>query len=244
MASSKIKVTGTVLAALVCVVAGSWWWLQGNLDGLIKKAIVQYGSEMTAAQVSVESVQVQVKEGRVILRKLQVGNPAGFKTSHAFKVDEVELAIDIASVTKPVVTIEKILIKAPDVILEKGSDMTNLDALQKNMAKHLGQETKQTNKDAEPGKKLIVGQLSMTDMRAQASAPFMNGDTVAISLPNIELRDLGKSKGGLPPGELGQEVVQALKQKLSASFSFEGAAKSVGETADKAVNAIKGLFSK
>lgn len=72
----------------------------------------------------------------------------------------------------------------------------------------------------------------------------MDGKTVSLPLPDILLRDLGKSKGGRPPGELGQAVAQALKQKLASAFSLGHLSKPLGEAAGKAANAIKGQFSK
>ncbi|MFT5036333.1 MAG: hypothetical protein ACI87L_002187 [Litorivivens sp.] len=81
-----------------------------------------------------------------------------------------------------------------------------------------------------------------------ARAAFMDGKTASLPLPDILLRDLDNSKGGLAPGELGQAevqaVVQAFKQQFSAPFSFDCLSKLRGDVAGKAANAIKGLFSK
>jgi hypothetical protein len=70
----------------------------------------------------------------------------------------------------------------------------------------------------------------------------MDGKTVSVPLPDITLHNLGKAKGGIPPGELGQEIAGALKQMLSSAVSFDGLAKSAGQSLDKAGAAIKGLF--
>ena len=238
------KVLLGLLVIISAGVGGAWWWLQGNLDGLIKDAIVHYGSEMTGAKVRVGTMELRTKDGQAFIRKLHIGNPSGFKTAHALEVDEVEVAIDLASLTGRVVRIRKIAIKAPDVIYEKGSEMTNFDAIQKNIATYLGQQDKQVKKEDAAGKKLIVDALSVSNAKAHASAAFMDGKTVSLPLPDILLRDLGKSKGGLAPGELGQAVAQALRQQLAIAFSFDRLSKPLGDAAGKAANAIKGLFSK
>lgn len=226
--------------ALVLLVAAALYWLRGNLDGLIKDAIASYGSAMTQAQVSVGAVEIRAADGTGIIRGLSIGNPAGFKTPHAFKVGEVEVDIDLASVTRDVVLIRKIAIKAPDVIYEKGEAMTNFDAIQKNIAAYVGAAA--GKKDDGGGKKLIVQELTVRGAKVQASAAFMQGNTVSVSLPDIILRDLGKAKGGLPPGELGAEIAQALKQKLAAAVSFDSLLKSTGQALEKTGEAIKGLF--
>lgn len=235
-----MKKIGIALLVLVAVVAGAMFWLRGNMDGLIKDAIEKYGSEMTNAKVSVAAVEIKPADGRGVIRGLTIGNPAGFKTAHALKVAEIEVAIDLASIAKEAVTIRKIGIAAPDVIYEKGDAMTNFDAIQKNIADYTGPAEKKES----GGKKLIVEQLSVTDAKAQASAAFMDGKTVTVGLPDIHLKDLGKAKGGVTPGELGQEIAKALKQKLAAAVSFDNLMKSAGESLDKAGAAVKGLFGK
>ncbi len=229
------------VVAFLVVIAAGLFWLRGNLDGLAKDAISTHGSAMTKAKVSVGAVEIRSSDGAGIIRDLTIGNPAGYSTAHALKVGEIEVGIDIASITKDVVVIRKIAIKAPDVIYEKGDALTNFDAIQKNIADYLGPSDR---KNDGGGKKLIVEELSIRNAKAQASAAFMQGKTVSVPLPDITLRNLGKAKGGIPAGELGQEVAQALKQKLASAISFESLAKSAGQALDKAGGAIKGLFGK
>ena len=89
---------------------------------------------------------------------------------------------------------------------------------------------------------MIVGQLTIRDAKAQASAAFMNSKAVSLPLPDITLKNIGRAKGGITPGELGQEVVGALKAKLTGAVSFDRLMKSTGDALDKVGSAIKGLF--
>lgn len=225
------------IVVLAAIVGGATYWLSGNLDGLVRDAIGRYGTAMAGARVSVDSVQIAVADGKGSLGNLVVGNPAGFKTPHALKVGRVEIEIDPGSLASDVVVIRRIAVLAPDVIYEKGEAMTNFDALQKNIAAYLG-----PSESKAPGKKLIVEELTVRDAKAQASAAFMNGKTVAVPLPDIALHNLGKAKGGITPGELGQEITSALKAKLATAVSFDRLLKSGGEALDKAGAKIKGLF--
>lgn len=232
-----MKKIAVILLALGAVVAGGLYWLSGNIDGLIKDAIATYGSAMTQASVRVEAVRIVPADGKGTISNLVIGNPAGFKTPHAVKVGRIDVDIDIASVTRDVVLIRRIAIDSPDVIYEKGDAMTNFDAIQTNIADYLGPANSK-----QKGKKLIVEELTIRNPRAQASAAFMNGKTVAVPLPDITLRNLGKAKGGITPGELGQEVAGALKAKLTGAVSFDRLMKSTGAALDKAGAAVKGLF--
>lgn len=222
---------------LVLLIAGGAFWLHGNLDGLVQSAISKYGTAMTGATVKVSAVKLKAADGHGTLRGLLVGNPAGFKTPYAVKADTIELEVDVASLTKDVVLVKKIAVIAPEVIYEKGDALTNVDAIQKNIAQYLGPST-----NTEPGKKLIVQEFVVRGAKAQVSASFLNGQTVTVALPDITLRDLGKAKGGITPGELGLEVANAVEKRLLSSVNMGALAKSVGSALDKAGNAIKDIF--
>jgi hypothetical protein len=99
-----------------------------------------------------------------------------------------------------------------------------------------------TEADKKAGKKLMVELLTVRDAKAQASAAFMQGKAVALALPDITLRDIGRAKGDVTPGELGQEIAAAMKAKLSAAASFDRLMQSTGDALNQAGSAVKGLF--
>jgi hypothetical protein len=227
----------TIVTLILLLIVGGAFWLRGNLDGLVQSAMAKYGSAMTGATVKVAGVNIKTTDGQGTLTGLLVGNPAGFKTPFAVKVDTIELEVDVASLTKEVVLVKKIAVVAPEVIYEKGDAMTNFDAIQANIATYLGPST-----NSGPGKKLIVQELTIRSAKAQASAAFMDGKTVSVPLPDITLRDLGKAKGGITPGELGLEITNALEKRLTSAVSFDKLLNSMGNALDKAGDAIKGIF--
>ncbi len=232
-----MKKLATGLLVVAAIIGASLFWLSDNIDGLIKDAIADYGTAMTKAKVNVEAVKIRPTDGKAVVSHLLVANPAGFKTAHALKVSRIDVEIDQATLAENVILIRRIAIIAPDVIYEKGDSLTNFDAIQKNISAYLGPAG-----NARQGKKLIVEELTIRDAKAQASAPFMNGKTIDLALPDITLKNIGKDKGGITPGELGQEVTGALKARLTGAVSFERLMKSTGDTLDKAGAAIKGLF--
>lgn len=236
-----MKKLAAAALVVVAVIGIAVFWLSGNIDGLIKNAIASYGSAMTQAKVGVGAVNIAPADGKGTISDLVIGNPAGFKTAHAMKLGRIEVEIDIASLTKDVIVIRRIAIIAPDVSYERGSSMTNFDAIQKNIASYLGPtDSKQDSK--KDGKKLIVDELTIRGAKAEASAAFMNGKTVSVPLPDITMKNLGKAKGGITPGELGQQVAAALIAKLGSAVNFEGLLKSTDSAAGKAGAAVKGLF--
>lgn len=231
----KLLIALTLL--LIALIAGGAYWLHGNLDGLVAAAIGKYGSAMTQATVKVGSVKITAMNGHGVVKALEIGNPKGFKTPYAVKAGSIELEVDVASLTKDVVLVKKIVVLAPEVIYEKGDSMTNFDAIQANIATYLGPSS-----GSGPGKKLIVQEFTIRGAKAQASAAFMNGQTMTVAVPDIVLRDLGKAKGGLTPGELGLEITNAVEKRLMSVINFDKLARSVTGALERAGNAIKGLF--
>jgi hypothetical protein len=71
---------------------------------------------------------------------------------------------------------------------------------------------------------------------------MLNGNTIAIPLPDIHLKNIGKEKGGVSGGELGRIIASAVKQKLSGAYTFDKAVKATGEALNEAGKAIKNLF--
>jgi len=234
-----MKKLGITLLVLTASFFGALYWLHGNLDGLLADAIAKYGSDMIQAKVSVGGVQLNATNGEGVIRDLTIKNPKGFKTAHAFNVKEFSVVIDPASLAGDVVLVKKIAIIAPDVIYEKGDTMTNFDAIQKNIADYLGPSTGTTS-----SKKLIVDELTIRNIKAQASAPFMGENTVTVDVPDLTLHKLGKTKGGVTPSELGQIVSAAMKKQLAGAISFNTLGQAVGNTASGAVKSAKDAVGK
>ena len=190
----KIKLVAPLLL-IALTLALTLFWVSRNLDTLVKQVIESYGSRMTQASVTAGSVALSATDGKGSIRQLSIGNPPGFNTAYALKVDQVEVEVDLATVASDVVRIRRIAIQAPDVIYERGEALTNFDAITQHIAATRG--AVQSSSEQKSGKKLIVELLTVSDARAQASIPMLKGRTVAIRLPDITLSPLF-SKGNEP----------------------------------------------
>ena len=231
------KTIALLLLVAVAIVTAAIFWMRGSLDGLVRTALINYGSAMVQSTFKVDSVNMTPADGRGVISGLSIGNPAGFKTPHLATVGKIDIEIDMTSIAKQVIVIRRVVILAPDITYEKGEAMTNIDAVQKNIAAYLG-----PGNTAKPGKKMIVEELLIRDAKAEVSAGFMNGKTIKVALPDITMKDVGKAKGGLTGGELGQEVANAVKARLTGAVSFDKLMKSTGDALGKAGTAVKGLF--
>jgi len=223
---------------LMLLIAGGSYWLFGNLDSIVKRAISHYGSQMTQAKVKVDEVQIRTADGLGVVRGLTVGNPDGFKSAHALKVGVIEVAVDIRTLADDVVVVKRIVIESPDVIYEKGPSGTNIEAIQRNIAQAVASGTAGgPEAPIKPARKIIVDEFVIRNAHAQASSPALLGQTVSATLPDIVLRNLGRAEGGLTPAQLGDRVAKALSQRLLASLGFDRVLKSIGDR-------MKGVFGR
>lgn len=222
-----------LLVLIVVAVVGVMIWLYSSLDSIVKAGIEKYGSEITQVAVRVDGVKLSPSDGQGLISGLTIGNPKGYKAEHAFSVGSVEVGVDPASLTKDVVLIRKIAVQAPDISYETTDAGSNFDAIQRNVNQYLGPD----KGEKKPGKKMIIDELTIRDAKVSYSPALMQGKSIALSLPDIALRNVGKGKGGVTSAELAKEIVDVLKSQLvkSAAKAVTGTAESVGES-------IKGLF--
>ncbi|TRZ97073.1 MAG: hypothetical protein D4R84_06020 [Rhodocyclaceae bacterium] len=226
-----MKTLAPSLLVLAALIGGTVFLRPGNLNPLLDASIAHRGSMMARARVSVDEVNIAPSSGRGTINNLVIGNPAGFKSAYAVKADRIDLEVDLASVNQDIVVIRFLVIDGPEVLYQQGDAMTNFDAIQKNIVSYLGGV--ELGMGAH-GKRLIIEELTIYNTRAQASAGFMNNRNVSVALPDISLKNIGKTKGGVTPGELVQEVFGALNAKLGTAANFDRLKMSAGQSLDKA----------
>lgn len=236
----KVLLSVAALLLVLIVAAGAWFY--SSLDSLVLAAIEKLGPEMTQATVKVRVVKLSPTDGVGVIGGLSIGNPRGFKTGHALKAETTELAVDLASVARDVIVIRRIAVHAPDINYETSDAGSNFDVIQNNVqgyVKRLRGTPDAAARDRAPAKKLIVDALSIRDARVSYTPALLKGKSVTLTLPNIELRNIGRAKGGVTPGELVSEIVAALKGQL-----VHAVAQSVKDAAGAAVDATKNVGSK
>lgn len=232
------------LAVLALLGLGAAWWLHGNLDALVRRTVEVQGSALIGAPIHLDRVHIDTRSGAGELHGLTIGNPPGFATPHLLQVARVRVEVDVRTLAAPVVVIPLIEIEAPDVIYEKGAAQSNIEAIQSHLARQIEQGTPDASADGKPPRRYIVDRLLLLRPRAQASAAILQGRTVSLKLPEIDLRDLGRAEGGLTAGELGAQVARALQLRLKAAYSFERVVENVGESVKQAGDSLGKLFRK
>lgn len=150
------------IATLVLLaITGALWWLSNSLDAQVASAIRRYGPEITGVPITLTAAKIDPIDGKAALRGLVVGNPEGFKTKQALSLVEINMTLDIGSLTTDVIRIKELTLIKPEVTYEYASSESNLDVLQRNIERYLSQQRGPQKKagDSGPGKKLIIEHL-------------------------------------------------------------------------------------
>ncbi len=126
----KLLIAAGVIVVILLVAVK---FLGSNLDAIVKKAITRIGPELTGVSVDVDKVGIALADGRGEIGGLVIGNPRGYEGPHAFKLGSIVLDFDKASETADVVVIKELTIDGPDVVYDKGTDGSNVEAIQQNI---------------------------------------------------------------------------------------------------------------
>ncbi|WP_341704505.1 hypothetical protein [Ferrovibrio sp.] len=264
-----MKKIALAIAVVVIAIAGGAYFLASNLDGIVKAAIEKYGSEATQASVTLKGVDIAATEGRAGLRGLVVGNPKGFNTPEAMSLGDISVTLDIASLQSNPIVIKQVLIQQPAITYEFASGGSNLDVLQKNLQAYAaqfggggksggGSSPAASPEDKAGERKIVIEDLVISGGRIGISAAALQGRSLSSTLPTIQLKNIGRDKGGASPAEVAQRVlgtISAEASKIAASDlqkqlgtllkdGLKDGAGSVGGAAGGAAEKLKGLFGK
>jgi hypothetical protein len=238
----KLLIAGAVV---LVVLVGAVAFLASNLDSIVEKAIETIGPEMTGVSVKVKKVSLALTDGRGEIGGLVVGNPKGYKAPHAFSLGSIVLAIDPASVTKNVILIRELIIEAPDMAYEKGAGGSNVEVIQRNVEAYVkanfgGGAAQDKGKKADPAQetRFIVEKLQIRNGKVKVAGVI--GKDADVALPAVNLRDVGKSKGGVTGGELAGIVVKQMTDGVVASVVRGAAKEAVGRVKEGVADRLPG----
>src|SRR4051794_693185 len=109
-----------IVALVVVVVIGTVAGLALFLDSAIKRRVETLGPQLTKVDVKLDGVSVSLLSGSGKITGLVVGNPAGYQTPHAIRVDAASLALTPSSIFSDKVIIKSIHVESPTIYYEGG----------------------------------------------------------------------------------------------------------------------------
>lgn len=230
------------------------------LGTIIKNTTERVGPLITKTPITMSDCTVYPLRAFVEISSFVIGNPEGFKSDFAFKVDTVRIDIDETTLLSDVIVIDEVIIAGVDIIYEQQltNPANNLTTILSNLqgSEH-AQEVKETtpsadNKKSSKPTKIVVKKFRMLGAHVEAS---VLGQTVSLPLPDLIIDNLGgdvsvksKTPAGITPIEAVEKVFIAIIQSVVkglgnlAGVATDAVMDGAGKASGAVINSIKNIF--
>ena len=244
------------LVIIVLIGLSAYFYLKSNIDEIVREFIVEQVSEVTDTKVQLDAVKLDLKEGAGSLFNFEQPNPPGFQTKYAFHFDQAELDLDLKSIFDEVIIIEKVFINGAEVVYEYSDGKTNFIELKNIINANMNNKTvaastsktdqpqqKETKKThAKQSKKIIIKSFEMINTKVEGAVPFASSQTLSVTLPNIQLNNIGSKEGGVEADQLMAIFIDTLEKDLKRSINFKSLVrdleKDIKQSIEKETNKI------
>ncbi len=233
----------TIIAVLLFVGVVGLFVFSKVIGSGIKAGVETFGPEVTQTPITLDSVVLSAFSGSGSIKGLVVGNPEGFGTPHAIKLDGFSLKLEPMSVLSEKIVINEVIIEGPEFIFESGVGLgkSNIGTILANIEAFTGES--EPSEDGGPSKKVQIDLLRITGGQVKVSNKLLRGQSIFVPLPNIELVDIGANEKGSTFGETMKLVFQAINQGIVTSLSQSGKVvgdqlKSLGEGTQKGLGGL------
>lgn len=243
----KILLALVVLAVLA--VAGAFLAGIFYFGALIKTGVEAVGPEVTKVDVQLAGANVSALSGQGELKGLFIGNPQGFKTPSAIKAESTAVSVDVRSLWSDRIVVKSIRLEAPEITFETDLKSSNLGKLVENVRASVNALTGGgtgggTSQDASGGsRKIQVDAFVLKGAKVNVAATVLGGQSLSLTLPDIELKGLGSQGNGLSGAEFVKEVLTVVNQK-TAEAAMDAIAQSGKAVVDTAVKQAKDALKK
>ncbi|WP_321394618.1 AsmA family protein [Emcibacter sp.] len=222
------------LIVVLLVILGVVFYFGSQASSIIQKTVVDYGPEVTGTSIGLEGVDVSFLGGTAGLSGLVIGNPAGFKSDHAFKLGSVDVALDVKSVMSDIIHIKEVRIDGADLIYEIGTKGNNISKLQNNVQQYMAK----FGSSDESTKSFVIDDIYVTGTKVQLATDLLGGKGAGLTLPDIHLEDIGKEGSGASGAEVMNKVLGAVNSGLSKVVTKDMMNKTLEDVGSK----LKGLI--
>ncbi len=209
-----------------------------SLNAIVKKGVETFAPKMTGTPVTLESVKISPFTGKGEISGLIIGNPEGYDTDEAFRLGSVKIHIDPMSVIGGETVIHDIVIDGAEVTYEfKGLMTNNIKQIMDNMKEFAGE---QKEKPAGEKKKIKIEHFLFSNAKVHLSASMLKGEKVSVSMPDVELDDIGDQSLGDTLLDIQAGLWDGLKS--SASKLKDQVGNLGGSITEGVTEGIKGLL--
>lgn len=206
-----------VVLALVALFLASYFGVQLFLNHAIEQGIETVGPHLTGTSVELKEVELVLYAGKATAKGIVVGNPDGFQTDNAFRLEEVRLDLAPLSILAGTIHVQEIYVGAPEITYEKKGETSNLLVIMRHMQSIPRGSAPQDDGSNATQPEPAVGPTVRIDRfeleGAKVKAPMLKDKTFSVPLPGIKLANLGGPEGA-PVAEVSAKVMSSVTGRV------------------------------
>ena len=135
------------------------------LEMLVKKAVNKYGSEVTGTSVNLSGFNINLKDGEASVKQITVANPQNYKTKYAVELGNIDVKVNLKSVTTDTIIVDKIIVNKPVISYEmKSLTENNISEIIDNVNKYTSSSATEPAQE-EAGSRVGAGQVLAVEGR-------------------------------------------------------------------------------
>ena len=178
------------------------------------------GTELTGTKVSLEGTTIDLTTGGATLQGLTIDNPRGYSSDYAFYLEEVTVAIDLASLKNPVIVLKEVVVRGSRLNAEQKGETSNLSDILANVKAN--SKTADTTGQEQPAGesaeiRLALNRFVFANTKAQLITETEG--TRTIKVPDVRRKNIGNANKGLTPEQLGDDLLQAMLEEVEAAVA-------------------------
>jgi uncharacterized protein involved in outer membrane biogenesis len=217
------------------------------LDEIVKTAVNNVAPKVTKTQVSVDSVSLGLFSGDFTISGVDVANPKGFSDASVFVLSKVAVDVQMSTLMKDVVVINKIEVDGAEFFYELKSGKSNVSVLMDNINSFLGESKKKSGKaakadDEDASMKVFVKEFTFTNGKVAVGAGLTKqGADITLDIPALTLKNIGSEDKGAAIAEVIAQGMSAFSASALSVVASDGA-KALLKNGSGVINTLKSLF--
>jgi hypothetical protein len=209
----RLIILGVVL---VVIVAAAGFGVVMYADSIAKAAVEKGGTYAFGVPTKLGSAHVGLLSGGFDMKKLDVANPAGYKSASFLAMGDGGVRVSLATLRKDIVEIPRLALADIQINLEKSDGKANYQVILDNLKKLESPSTEPKPKEAS-GKKFVINEVDISNVKVHVDLVPVGGTLtqVNIALDKVTLKDVGTAGKGVPLPELASIIVKALMSAIA-----------------------------
>jgi len=179
-----------------------------SLNGLVKAGVETMGPQILGVPVTLEDVDISLLSGensiQASLEEFVIKNPKGYDTAYAFSLPTMRVKVDRDSVLTDTILVEEVVIDGPAITFEGSLLGSNIGDIQDNVKRNTQSapnENPEESRDEEDSedeteRQVQIHRVIVRNAQLNLSLMGLEGPSIQVTLPDIELHDIGKESNG------------------------------------------------